>query len=191
MSQCYKLKNKETKFVGLTNIRVPKINCSKPVDHDSKEIINNDSHLNKFEGFLSKGNISPISDVNDKKSIVILRDSACAQSMLLKDVIPFEPINEGKSVIIEGINTSKLTPLQKVNLESDVKIGPVEVAIVDNIPVKGVQFLLGNDIAGNVINNLPIVMNKPKLIDDSDRFKDEIPNVFPACVATRAMAKYP
>ena len=62
---------------------------------------------------------------------------------------------------------------------------------MDKIPVKGVQFLLGNDIAGNVISNLPIVMNKPKLIDDTDRFKDEIPNVFPACVVTRAMAKCP
>ena len=56
-----------------------------------------------------------------------------------------EKASEGDSVLVKGVGGDyKPVPLQKVYLKSDLVTGPVEVGIVSEIPVEGVDMLLGN-----------------------------------------------
>ena len=63
--------------------------------------------------------------------------------------------------------------------------GAVTVGIRPTLPVKGILFILGNDLAGSkVIPDLQTV-NDPdpeQVVDDSD-------GIFPACAVTRAAAR--
>ena len=60
-----------------------------------------------------------------------------------------EKASEGDSALIKGVGGDyKPVPLQKVYLKSDLVTGPVEVGIVSEIPVEGVDMVLGNDLAG-------------------------------------------
>ena len=70
---------------------------------DANDVNMDHSNLNEFKGFLSTGSVSSISKLDFKKEILILHGSACAQSMLVKDVLPFEPLPGNRSVLIEGI----------------------------------------------------------------------------------------
>ena len=55
-----------------------------------------------------------------------------------------------------------------------------------SFPVNGVQFLLGNDLAGDKVVVNPLVTANPSL-DQIDPF--EIPELYPGCAVTRALAK--
>ena len=77
-------------------------------------------------------------------------------------------------------------PLHTVYLHSDLITGPVVVGIRPTLPVKGVSFVLGNDLGGGKVKPDLWVMEHP------DQFvKTEADNlaVFPACVVTRAAAR--
>ena len=44
--------------------------------------------LDTYKGFVSKGQVSDVSGKGDAKSVVILRDTGAAQSLMLSDVAP-------------------------------------------------------------------------------------------------------
>ena len=66
---------------------------------------------------------------------------------------------------------------------------PVTVGIVPSLPVEGVTFLLGNDIAGTKVQGNPCaqVTNATHSSVDTERLLDEYPAIFPACVTARSM----
>ena len=83
-------------------------------------------------------------------SVVILRDTGSIQTLMIGDPksLPSES-NTGKSVSICDVNGgARSVPLYKVNLRSDVVSGEVIVGVVSSLPMKGISFLLGNDVAG-------------------------------------------
>ena len=54
------------------------------------------------------------------------------------------------SALIQGTACSYvLVPLHRVNLKSDLVTGPVTEGIVPTLPIEGVSFLFGNDLAGD------------------------------------------
>ena len=57
------------------------------------------------------------------------------------------------------------------------------------MPFDGIQLLLGNDLAGERVTVNPIMTNKPCSIPISTVVEQEIPNLYPSCAVTRAMAK--
>ncbi|XP_071845114.1 uncharacterized protein [Apostichopus japonicus] len=65
----------------------------------------------------------------------------------------------------------------------------VMVGVRPYLPAKGVQFLLGNDLAGGRVIVNPIVTDKPSTCDNTEQLQKEIPNLFPACAVTRAMSQ--
>lgn len=72
-----------------------------------------------------------------------------------------------------------------VHLKSDLVSGLLKVAIRSQLPVDGVTFLLGNDVAGERILPFLEVLTKPapRELDSS------LESVFPACVVTRAQSR--
>ena len=75
-------------------------------------------------------------------------------------------------------------------LQSGLVTGPVTVAIRPELPVEGVDMILGNDLAGGEVFPTPIVVNNPVgsgSVNQGNQLA-QMPQVFPACVVTRAQA---
>ena len=65
------------------------------------------------------------------------------------------------------------------------------VGITSALPLDDDSLLLGNDIAGErvIFNPQPTVSCIPETRIETEKIKDEFPNIFPACVVTRSMSK--
>lgn len=72
-------------------------------------------------------------------------------------------------------------PLHSVHLQC----GFVKVGVRASLPVKGVTFILGNDLAGGKVIPVVEVVDKPDCFIATDDIADKYPEVFPANVATR------
>ncbi|XP_071824592.1 uncharacterized protein [Apostichopus japonicus] len=141
-----------------------------------------------FEPFALEGSVSLESDKVDPKPIKIMRDTCCAQSMILEGSLPFSEVSAtGENVLIQGIGMDIISvPLHKMNLKSDLVSGTVIVGVRPELPVKGVSMLLGNDLAGGKVLPQPIVTREPCTEAGND---DESSVVFPACAVTRSMTQ--
>ena len=103
--------------------------------------------------------------------VVILRDTGSIQTLMVGDSksLPLES-NTGKSVSVRDVNGgTRYVPLYKVNLLSDVVSGEVVVGVVPRLPMKGISFLLGNDVAGGRVKVSPIVSKSPMCEENQNR----------------------
>lgn len=84
-------------------------------------------------------------------------------------------------------------PLHRIELKSDLVTGSVAVGIRSSLPIPGVTFILGNDIAfANVwAKENSNVLPQVSALDSSSVHEcvQKYPDVFPACAVTRAMAR--
>ena len=124
-------------------------------------------------------------------TIKILRDTGASQSLILADILPFsEKTSPGTSVLIQGVDCGTLNiPLHHVNLSSDLVTGLVVIGIKTSLPFKGVHLLLCNDLAGDKVVVNPLVTDTPNIGQTDDPIEQEIPDLYPSCSVTRAMAK--
>ena len=123
--------------------------------------------------------------------IKILRDTGPSQSLILADILPFsEKTSSGTSVLIQGVECGTVNiPLRHVNLSSDLVTGLVVIGITPSLPFKGVHLLQGNDLAGDKVVVNPLVTDTPNIGQTDDPIEQEIPDLYPSCAVTRAMAK--
>ena len=140
-----------------------------------------------FKPFVLDGVVSLDGDEVDPNPIKIMRDTCCAQSMILESSLPFsDSTATGESVLIQGIGMDIISvPLHKINMKSDLVSGTVTVGVRPELPVKGVSMLLGNDLAGGKVLPEPIVTPKPCI--ETDDYENSA--VFPACAVTRSMTR--
>ena len=143
--------------------------------------------MEMFEPFIQNGFVSLSDDFSEAKPIRILRDTGSAQSILLQSTLPlFDSTYSGDNVLLKGVDTSlgsyPSAPFTRFNISSSHVNGPVTVGITSSLPIDGIDFLLGDDLAGGkvVANSLVTDMhcNCQQL--------DPVPNLDPACVVTRA-----
>ena len=162
-----------------------------PKSEVSKDKCNYDLLQEVYEPFLSEGTISLLHDKSITKPIRILRDTGASQSLLLTDAIPLsEKSHSGKSVLIQGVECGLVTvPLHQVNLKSDLVSGIVTVGARPSLPIEGVHLILGNDLAGDKVVVNPVMTEKPEVTTTIDPIEEEIPDLYPSCAVTRAMAQ--
>ncbi len=79
-------------------------------------------------------------------------------------------------------------PLHNVHVQSSLVSGCFKVAVLPALPIKGVDFILSNDLAGGKVMPVPEVLDTPSLNTDSDSAQ-VLTDTFPACVVTRAQSK--
>ena len=148
---------------------------------------NSDRIMEMFEPFIQNGFVSLSDDFSDAKPIRILRDTGSAQSILLQNTLPLsDSTYSGDNVLLKGVDTSlgsyPSVPLHQVYIASSHVNGPVTVGITSSLPIDGIDFLLGNDLAGgNVVAN-SLVTDMPCNCQQLD----PVPNLDPAGVVTRA-----
>ena len=80
--------------------------------------------------------------------VSILWDTGASQSLLLWDKVPKGVIEAAhKTVQIEGIGGKRMKILLcKMTLKSKWKNWPIQVGVVDKLPMKGISLILGNEV---------------------------------------------
>ncbi|XP_076057230.1 uncharacterized protein LOC143034764 [Oratosquilla oratoria] len=112
----------------------------------------------------------------DRKRVTILRDSGALQSLILSSLV--------RTPVVGGsVTVSSLGGLAKVPLEGQAMVG-----IVDELPVVGVDVILGNDLVGGKMCPTPIVSEVPVVSEETEQLERQHPGLFPVCAVTRAMA---
>ena len=195
VSECLKLKRKserdEAKPTGLTTLRPRPQSSIKTNTIDIVTKPKSDSTMEIFEPFMLNGFVSLSGDNCPPTPIKIFRDTGASQSLILADILPFsEKTSSGTSVLIQGVECGTVNiPLHHVNLSSDLVTGLVVIGITPSLPFKGVHLLLGNDLAGDKVVVNPLVTDTPNIGQTDDLIEQEIPDLYPSCAVTRAMAK--
>ena len=155
-------------------------------------IQNGDNTDSCFAPFMFDGFVSLTGDPNDQQPVRILRDTGGSQSIILAGVLPLnEQTSCGYSTVLRGIEMGYVPrALHRVHIQSKLVTGSFPVAVCPELPIKGISFLMGNDIAGGrvtpsleVLDSIPLT-GVPEGVTESP----PIPNVYPACVITRAQA---
>ncbi|KAM7406893.1 hypothetical protein PAMA_002878 [Pampus argenteus] len=141
-----------------------------------------------FLPFVMKGAVSLTSE-GPKVPVVILRDSAASQSVILSGVLPLsEKSSTESAALVRGFGMQFVgIPLHTIYLDSELVTGPVVVGVSDEFPVGGVSFILGNDLAGGKVLLNPEVTAVPRS-ECPDELVEKFPGVFSVCAITRAMA---
>lgn len=106
-----------------------------------------------FEPFLLDGSVSLSGKPADQHPVRILRDTGASQSVILVDSLPFSELSScGYNVALQGVEMGCVPrPVHLVHLQSKLISGTFPVAICSALPIKGISFLLGNDIAGGKV----------------------------------------
>ena len=195
VSDCPVLKRKREKQegpkpTGLTSLKLTPQSCVKDQTPVQAKVPETDSVMEIYEPFLSDGFVSLNSDFAQSTPITILRDTGASQSLILADTLPFsEKTSSGTSVLIQGVECGFVNvPLHNIYLSSDLVNGPVAVGIRQTLPFKGVHLLLGNDLAGDKVVVNPLVTYTPYMDQSPDPIEQELPDLYPSCAVTRAMA---
>ncbi|XP_063970042.1 uncharacterized protein LOC135157629 [Lytechinus pictus] len=91
-----------------------------------------------FRSFLYDGEVSPCSTGAAGRSVVILRDTGAAQSLMVPGDLALPPeSSENAKVLVQGIGPNFMSvPLYKVDLKCDLVSGPVTVGVVPELPMK-------------------------------------------------------
>ena len=116
----------------------------------------------EYKPFLSCGYVY-LPQSNVEKPVMILRDTGDNQSLLLEATLPLsEETSAGVNVLIQGLEVKPISvPLHRVKLQSNLVSGVVTVGIRPSLPVKGVDLILGNDLAGGKVFADPCVTSFP------------------------------
>ncbi|XP_064090682.1 uncharacterized protein LOC135204397 [Macrobrachium nipponense] len=144
---------------------------------------------------LDKSVVAPVLKATEsgkgRRGLVILRDTGALQSLILKRALPegFEYEDKEKVSIKSFPKEIISCPYETVVLESDYATGPVRVAVVEEIPVEGVDLILANDIGGNRVLSNPRLLSYPQFCASTESLEGEFPGIFPVCAITRSMRK--
>lgn len=143
----WKQKGSKTKSVALAQ-SLPKLS---PADVES------------YQPFLLEGMVSIFPDA-EFKPVVMLRDTGAAQSFILEHSLPFSADTyTGCDVLLRGIEMCCANvPLHTVHLKSGLVSGAVKLGVRKQLPVKGIDLIIGNDLAGGKVFFLSNCVIYPK-----------------------------
>lgn len=144
-----------------------------------------------YKPFLLRGFVSFSGRLEEQVEIKILRDTGAAYSFICADALPFSDQSHlGSSILVQGFCMEVVkVPLHRIHVKSDLVTGFVNVGVRAALPVPGVSFILGNDLAGGRVLPALEVVDNPIVTPESDELAQTYPELFSACVLTRAQIK--
>lgn len=122
------------------------------------------SNVVDYSPFMLRGVVSFTGKAEDQREIRVLRDTGAAHSFICREVLPFSEKSHLGSSILQGFGMEVMkVPLHHLHLQTDLVTGFVNVGIRNELPVPGVSFILGNDLAGGRVFLTLEVFDKPSL----------------------------
>ncbi|XP_062899817.1 metastasis-associated in colon cancer protein 1 isoform X1 [Mobula hypostoma] len=107
------------------------------------------------ERFISAGLVS-VKKRLKPVPVRIWRDTGACQSLILKSVLEFSSETQTGEVEVKGVGEgTESVPLHQIHLQSNLVSGLVTIGVRSELPMKDVEVLLGNDIAGGIV--FPVV----------------------------------
>ncbi|KAK3885892.1 hypothetical protein Pcinc_009910 [Petrolisthes cinctipes] len=96
--------------------------------------------------------------------------------------------------MVKPKNKDSLQSFEPFRLSDSVSLSEggksfVTVGVQDSLPLEGVSFLLGNDIAGKLIVPDPVVCSEPLSVNQTADLEENFVGLFPSCAATRSKTK--
>ncbi|KAK4326191.1 hypothetical protein Pmani_003259 [Petrolisthes manimaculis] len=166
----------EIEYVKVGGKVVPKLvlsNCSP------------DNPLPEFESFLADASVK----INNKVfPVKLYRDTGAFQSVMFNPT--GQKLNPSKYVLVGCVHRcEKPTPLVDVELQFGPFSGVKSVGLLEYQPLPGIDFLLGNDIAGGKIATNPVVSVSPVVESSTRKLEQKFPETFPVCAVTRSIAR--
>ena len=133
--------------------------------------------------FLSRGTV----EINGSKvPINIYRDTGAFISLFRYKSIPeLEGLPTIGHIKVKGAFANKMKDLKQILLNSDLISGQCTVAMVDELPIGGVDLLLGNDLVGGKVWVKPQDPTKESNDPRRTELERSVPTAFPSCVGTR------
>ncbi|XP_076056339.1 uncharacterized protein LOC143034289 [Oratosquilla oratoria] len=143
-----------------------------------------------FDPYIFQGKVS-LHKGGPNYPVTILRDTGAAQSILLSDVIPnISNAFTGEKVLLSDLTSQTSYPLAEVYLECAFLTSQVQVAVRHgSLPIHGIKFLLGNDLADTLIVPPPRAVGEPLPASPTLELDESCPHLFPACAVTRSQSK--
>ena len=159
-STCPKQKRCNSRPVSIISRSEKEVHPTGGVKDDELQIGTNEDD---FKWFMSKGSVSAVGSPETIRDIVVLRDTGAAQSLILESALPTGcQFIEGELVVVRGFPDGWTTcPVVHIMLSSSIVNGHVKVAVVNEIPVKGVDLLLANDLARGKVGTDPLLVCRP------------------------------
>ena len=141
--------------------------------------------------FISNGFVSVMG--SDKKvPVKVLRDCGSIDSFVRESVLPFTTETDtGESILIQGMGMFVFSvPVHKLSLISDLVSGEVHMGVRPELPIAGVDVILGNDLCGERVwaDQVPNVVTRKWPGPIRPDLESDEAVVYPACAVTRAMA---
>ena len=134
---------------------------------------NPDHIMEMFEPFIQNDFMSLSYDFLEAKQICIHRDTGSTQSTLLESTLPFsDSTYSGAKALLKGVDTIPgnypSAHLHQIVISSSHVNGPVTVGILSSLPADGIDFLPGNDLAGDKVIVNPLVTDTPYIYQQPD-----------------------
>ncbi|XP_069943208.1 uncharacterized protein [Cherax quadricarinatus] len=140
--------------------------------------------------FSSRSTVGLQKDVGRVENILSLRDGCSTYSLLRAGVLPVsKDTYTGVDILLKGITGSTIrTPVHKLWVESAYQVGYLPVGISDEIPFKGVDLLLGNNVMGLLDSEEQLVWGKPNPKCWEEMARKTLPDLLPDGSTMRSMA---
>ncbi|KAG7174715.1 hypothetical protein Hamer_G027783, partial [Homarus americanus] len=133
-----------------------------------------DPDVGTFRPFLSQGTI----EVDGVETpVTIFRDSGCLQTLIKEGVVAARKTD--KYVVLGSLWGQGVAPLVLVRVKSVCLSGIANVACVHELPVAGVDLVLGNDLAGGQMGNVtppPGLRERPESTAELQQLEDDMPD---------------
>jgi len=159
MKTCYALKRKQE---GKMTDQKPKgVALIEKVSHFDHNVPLPEA-ADCFKPFIFDGYVSVTGRESDQRPVRILRDTGGSQSFILSNLLPLSDTDCDASTIVRGIGMECVpVPLHTVHVKSDLISGFFSLAVRPCFPVDGVDFIMGNDIAGGRVYPVGEVVKSP------------------------------
>lgn len=132
--------------------------------------------------------VSLMEKAEDQCPVKVLRDTAYSQSLILSGVLPLgATLSCNVGAVVRGIEMDFMpAPLHHVHVQSKLITGFFPVAFRSCFLINGIDFIMGNDIAGGKDSPFPEVCDTPT--PEHDDLAHCHPGVFTDNVVTHAQA---
>ncbi|XP_068218551.1 uncharacterized protein [Palaemon carinicauda] len=137
---------------------------------------------NEFAPFKFDGVVSVSDDLGRSVPVRIVRDTCSSNSLIVKGKVPvLEKYFTSDRLVVRSLGGLVTVPLCRLYLHCGLLARYVTVGVVDELPIRGVDFLMGNDLAGGKVVPSPIVVDTPLEVSPV-----EDPVLYPSCVVQRS-----